>query len=38
MQSKLKSIVSRFKNKKIVVWGDLILDEYVLYFGREGFA
>jgi rfaE bifunctional protein kinase chain/domain len=29
MQSMLKSIVSRFKNKKIVVWGDLILDEYV---------
>ncbi|MEI6614730.1 MAG: PfkB family carbohydrate kinase [Chrysiogenales bacterium] len=29
MQSTLKSIVSRFKNKKIVVWGDLILDEYV---------
>ncbi len=25
----LKSIVSRFKNKKIAVWGDLILDEYV---------
>jgi rfaE bifunctional protein kinase chain/domain len=29
MQSTLKSIVSRFKKKKIVVWGDLILDEYV---------
>jgi rfaE bifunctional protein kinase chain/domain len=29
MQPTLKSIVSRFKNKKIVVWGDLILDEYV---------
>ena len=29
MHSTLKSIVSRFKNKKIVVWGDLILDEYV---------
>jgi rfaE bifunctional protein kinase chain/domain len=29
MQSTLKSIVSRFKNKKIAVWGDLILDEYV---------
>ena len=29
MQSILKSIVSRFKNKKIVVWGDLILDEYI---------
>jgi len=29
MQSTLPSIVSRFKNKKIVVWGDLILDEYV---------
>jgi rfaE bifunctional protein kinase chain/domain len=29
MQPTLKSIVSRFKDKKIVVWGDLILDEYV---------
>jgi rfaE bifunctional protein kinase chain/domain len=29
MQPTLRSIVSRFKNKKIVVWGDLILDEYV---------
>ncbi len=29
MQPKLPSIVSRFKNKKIVVWGDLILDQYV---------
>jgi D-glycero-beta-D-manno-heptose-7-phosphate kinase len=29
MQPTLKSIVSQFKNKKIVVWGDLILDEYV---------
>ncbi|HUU05592.1 MAG TPA: PfkB family carbohydrate kinase [Patescibacteria group bacterium] len=29
MQPTLKSIVSRFKNKKIVVWGDLILDQYV---------
>ncbi|MCX6554813.1 MAG: PfkB family carbohydrate kinase [Candidatus Aminicenantes bacterium] len=29
MQSTLRSIVSRFKNKKIAVWGDLILDEYV---------
>jgi D-glycero-beta-D-manno-heptose-7-phosphate kinase len=29
MQPSLKSIVSRFKNKKIAVWGDLILDEYV---------
>jgi len=29
MQPTLKSIVSRFKNKKIAVWGDLILDEYV---------
>ena len=29
MQSSLKAIVSRFKNKKIVVWGDLILDQYV---------
>jgi rfaE bifunctional protein kinase chain/domain len=29
MQPTLKSIVSRFKNKRIVVWGDLILDQYV---------
>ncbi len=29
MQPKLPSIVSRFKNKKVVVWGDLILDQYV---------
>lgn len=29
MQSTLKSIVSRFKNKQVVVWGDLILDQYV---------
>ena len=29
MQSKLQSIVSRFKNKRIVVWGDMILDQYV---------
>jgi len=29
MQATLSSIVSRFKNKKIVVWGDLILDQYV---------
>ena len=29
MQSTLKAIISRFKDKKIVVWGDLILDEYV---------
>jgi D-glycero-beta-D-manno-heptose-7-phosphate kinase len=29
MQPTLKSIVPRFKNKRIVVWGDLILDEYV---------
>jgi rfaE bifunctional protein kinase chain/domain len=30
MQPTLRSIVTRFKNKKIAVWGDLILDEYVL--------
>lgn len=29
MQPSLKSIVSRFKNKRIVVWGDLILDQYL---------
>ena len=29
MQTPLSSIVSRFKNKKVAVWGDLILDEYV---------
>jgi rfaE bifunctional protein kinase chain/domain len=29
MQPALRSILSRFKDKKIVVWGDLILDEYV---------
>jgi rfaE bifunctional protein kinase chain/domain len=29
MQPTLSSIVSRFKNKKIIVWGDLILDQYV---------
>jgi len=29
MKPTLPSIVSRFKNKKIVVWGDLILDQYV---------
>jgi len=29
MQPTLKSVVSRFKNKRIVVWGDLILDQYV---------
>ncbi len=29
MRPKLKSIVSRFKNKRIVVWGDLILDQYL---------
>ncbi len=29
MQTSLSSIVSRFKNKRIVVWGDLILDQYV---------
>ena len=29
MPTKLPAIVSRFKNKRIVVWGDLILDQYV---------
>ncbi len=29
MQPSFPSILSRFKDKKIVVWGDLILDEYV---------
>lgn len=29
MQPPLSSIVSRFKNKKVAVWGDLILDQYV---------
>jgi rfaE bifunctional protein kinase chain/domain len=29
MKISLPSIVTRFKNKKIVVWGDLILDQYV---------
>jgi rfaE bifunctional protein kinase chain/domain len=29
MQSTLSTIVSRFKKKKVVVWGDLILDQYV---------
>jgi rfaE bifunctional protein kinase chain/domain len=29
MPTSLSSIVSRFKNKRIVVWGDLILDQYV---------
>jgi rfaE bifunctional protein kinase chain/domain len=29
MPTTLPSIVSRFKNKRIVVWGDLILDQYV---------
>jgi rfaE bifunctional protein kinase chain/domain len=29
MQTSLASIVSRFRNKRIVVWGDLILDQYV---------
>jgi len=29
MQTPLASIVSRFKKKKVVVWGDLILDQYV---------
>lgn len=30
MKPTLRSIISRFKGKKIAVWGDLILDEYVL--------
>jgi rfaE bifunctional protein kinase chain/domain len=30
MPTPLSSIVSRFKNKRIVVWGDLILDQYVI--------
>ncbi|MCU0275624.1 MAG: PfkB family carbohydrate kinase [Acidobacteria bacterium] len=29
MQTSLSAIVSRFKNKRVVVWGDLILDQYV---------
>jgi D-beta-D-heptose 7-phosphate kinase/D-beta-D-heptose 1-phosphate adenosyltransferase len=29
MKTSLSSIVSRFRNKRIVVWGDLILDQYV---------
>ncbi len=29
MQTSLAPIVSRFRNKKVVVWGDLILDQYV---------
>ncbi len=29
MQNTLSSIISRFKNKKIIVWGDFILDQYV---------
>jgi rfaE bifunctional protein kinase chain/domain len=29
MPTSLSSIVSRFQNKRIVVWGDLILDQYV---------
>jgi len=29
MQPPLSSIVSRFKKKKVAVWGDLILDQYV---------
>jgi rfaE bifunctional protein kinase chain/domain len=29
MPTTLSAIVSRFKNKRIVVWGDLILDQYV---------
>jgi D-beta-D-heptose 7-phosphate kinase/D-beta-D-heptose 1-phosphate adenosyltransferase len=29
MKTPLASIVSRFKNKKVAVWGDLILDQYV---------
>jgi rfaE bifunctional protein kinase chain/domain len=29
MKTSLSSIVSRFKNKKVAVWGDLILDQYL---------
>lgn len=29
MQNSLKNILSLFKDKKIIVWGDFILDEYV---------
>ncbi len=29
MQTSLASIVSKFKNKRVAVWGDLILDQYV---------
>lgn len=29
MQTSLSSIISRFRNKKVAVWGDLILDQYV---------
>lgn len=29
MQTSLSSIVSRFRSKRIAVWGDLILDQYV---------
>ena len=29
MQTSLSSIISGFRNKKVAVWGDLILDQYV---------
>ncbi len=29
MQPSLSSIVSRFRNKRVAVWGDLILDQYL---------
>jgi rfaE bifunctional protein kinase chain/domain len=29
MKTSLSSTISRFRNKKVVVWGDLILDQYV---------
>ena len=29
MQENLKKIPSLFKNKKVIVWGDFILDEYI---------
>ncbi|MCP4220304.1 MAG: hypothetical protein GY765_37075 [bacterium] len=29
MKERLKQIIKDFKNKRIIVWGDLILDEYI---------
>ncbi len=29
MKDKLKAIIKKFQDKRIVVWGDLILDEYI---------